>query len=74
MADVTAARAKAWETRRAKYGPKGHCGRYWRHVVPKGMLDLIIKLHVDGVLSEGQVAQATGLDRVFIRTLADRHA
>lgn len=31
----------------------------------------LIKLHVDGVLSEGQVAKATDLDRITIRELAD---
>lgn len=34
-------------------------------------LDLIIRMHVEGVLSEGQVQAATGLDRVDIRRLAD---
>ena len=72
MTDFSEVRRRAWETRRLKYGPKGHNGRYWRGATPKGMLDLIIKLHVDGVLSEGQVAQATGISRVQIRILADR--
>lgn len=36
-----------------------------------GMLALIIELHVEGVLSEGQVQKATGLDRVRIRELAE---
>ena len=36
-----------------------------------GLLDLAIRLHVEGVLSEGQVAAASGLDRVEIRRRAD---
>lgn len=35
-----------------------------------GMLSLIIRLHVECVLSEGQVQEATGLDRSSIRRLA----
>lgn len=35
------------------------------------LLDLAIRLHVEGVLSEGQVATASGLDRVEIRRRAD---
>lgn len=34
----------------------------------------IIRLHVEGVLSEGQAAKATGLDRVEIRKRADEMA
>lgn len=37
----------------------------------RGALKLVIQLHVEGVLSEGQVATATGLGRVDIRALAD---
>ncbi|HEY6021203.1 MAG TPA: hypothetical protein VIY48_15245 [Candidatus Paceibacterota bacterium] len=37
----------------------------------KRMTDLIVRLHVDGVLSEGQAAKATGLDRVALRIRAD---
>lgn len=76
------ARAKAWATRRAKYGARGHGGSYSRGPTrgtgPRPSCDacqrtqyLLISLHVDGVLSEGQVAKATGLDRVAIRELAD---
>lgn len=36
-----------------------------------GLLALAIRLHVEGVLSEGQVATAAGLDRVEIRRLSD---
>jgi hypothetical protein len=32
---------------------------------------MLIKLHVEGVLSEGQVAKATGLHRIAIRKMAD---
>lgn len=68
-------RGKAWLTRRAKYGPRGHNSSYSRGATSgasyDGMLALIIRLHNDGTLSEGQVARATGLDRVSIRVLAD---
>jgi hypothetical protein len=37
----------------------------------QAMLDALIRLHAEGVLSEGQVAKATGLDRVEIRRRAD---
>lgn len=70
------ARAKAWETRRAKYGSRGHSGSY--HCAPSAastrlMRRWLIRLHVEGVLSEGQASKATGLDRVTVRQLADDH-
>jgi acyl CoA:acetate/3-ketoacid CoA transferase alpha subunit len=37
----------------------------------RAMTEILIDLHASGVLSEGQVAKATGLDRVQIRALAD---
>lgn len=68
-------RRAAWKTRRAKYGPTGHDGSYSRPVTRCGacqsMMDLIIKLHADGTLSEGQAAKATGLDRVELRRRVD---
>ena len=36
------------------------------------MLSALIAMHQDGTLTEGQVARATGLDRVTIRHLCDR--
>jgi hypothetical protein len=35
------------------------------------MWNLIIRLHVEGDLSEGQVARATGMHRIAIRKAAD---
>ncbi|MDP3740318.1 MAG: hypothetical protein Q8R02_23225 [Hyphomonadaceae bacterium] len=35
------------------------------------MRDALIVLHNEGVLSEGQAAKATGMDRVSLRTRAD---
>ena len=65
-------RKRAWTTRRAKYGPQGHGGSYRRlHLNRDAMLALIIRLHNEAVLSEGQVARATGLDRLTIRKLED---
>jgi len=37
-----------------------------------GALRLVMQMHADGSLSEGQVVKATGLDRVEIRRLADK--
>lgn len=73
---MSEARAKAWETRRAKYGPRGHAGGY--HCAPSAastrlMRRWLIRLHVEDVLSEGQAVKATGLDRVTVRSLADDH-
>lgn len=71
MDDLSSVRLRAWETRRAKYGKRGHSGSYRRGPTNDGALMLVIDLMNEGVLSEGQVAQATGLDRVQIRTMAD---
>ncbi|WP_280938467.1 hypothetical protein [Sinorhizobium sp. A49] len=35
------------------------------------MRDMLIKMHVEGVLSEGPVAKATGFHRIAIRKMAD---
>ncbi len=74
-ADLTAARAQAWRTRRKKYGPRGHRGSYSRSSAPcrhcRGAIDMLIKLYAEGTLSEGQVATATRLDRVTIRRMTD---
>ena len=34
-------------------------------------VELVIDLHLQGILSEGQVATALGLDRIEIREIAD---
>lgn len=69
------ARKRGWETRRKKYGSTGHaCGAYGHggdQVV--SMHALLIRLHEEGVLSEGQVAKATGLHRVTVRKMADEY-
>ncbi len=71
MRDLSAVRARAWETRRARYGQRGHAGSYSRNTAERGALGLVIRLMTEGVLSEGQVARATKLDRVTIRAMAD---
>lgn len=68
---LVAIRKRAWETRRAKYGPRGHGGGYGRGPGERGALRLVILMMNEGLLSEGQVSKATGLDRVTIRMLAD---
>lgn len=73
MKDLTEARRKAWETRRAIYGSMGHSGSYSRKRGDVGkMLAFLVRLHVEGTLSEGQVAKVTGLHRVEIRRLSDK--
>ena len=70
-------RARAWVTRRERYGERGHAGAYTRparaSLCDMGCraLPLLLRLHREGVLSEGQIARATGLDRVEIRRLID---
>lgn len=73
MTNLTEVRKRAWETRRALYGQMGHGKAYpgELRLNVTGMRDLIIKLHAEGVLSEGQAAKATGLHRITIRKLAD---
>lgn len=76
VADV---RKRAWKTRREKYGERGHGGAYchpkpiytarWNERL-NSMQDALIRLYREGVLSEGQVSKATGLDRVSCRDLA----
>jgi hypothetical protein len=69
----TDARKRGWETRRQKYGSTGHArnayGHGGDHVV--SMQALLIRLHEEGVLSEGQVSKATGLHRITVRKMAD---
>lgn len=71
------ARAKAWATRRAKYGPKGHDGYHGRprRTAPSQLearaLALIARLNREGALSEGQCCKALGLDRIEWRAICD---
>ena len=65
-------RRRAWETRRQRYGEKGHDSRYGRPCPQcRTMKNLIVRLHVEGVLSEGQASQAIGITRIELRELAD---
>ncbi|PKR56368.1 hypothetical protein COO92_21425 [Thalassospira lohafexi] len=68
-------RQRAWETRRAKYGQRGHSGTYSRFKSGTGqvkrMQDALIQLHREEVLSEGQVAKIIGCGRVEVRRLVD---
>lgn len=74
-------RKRAWKTRREKFGDKGHAGYYSTY--SGGRLDrekflsmqgALIRLWREGVLSEGQVSKAIGLDRVSCRQLASEQA
>jgi hypothetical protein len=63
-----------WKTRREKYGPCGHGGSYARWTRdPLGVraLALVIQLHREEVLSEGQCCDALDIDRVSFRELVD---
>lgn len=76
MTDLQQVRARAWATRRKKYGPHGHAGSYSRVATGpcphcERMTDLIVRLHAEGALSEGQAAKATGLRRIEIRKRVD---
>ena len=76
-AKLSEARAKAWATRRAKYGARGHAGSYARlriDFIARRALALVLRLHEDATLSEGQCCKALGLDRVAFRRLCDELA
>jgi len=64
---------RAWETRRAKYGDRGHNGAYIRPASALGRraLALVMRLHDEGTLSEGQCCKALDLDRVEFRIMRD---
>ncbi|RVP13103.1 hypothetical protein CN085_19520 [Sinorhizobium meliloti] len=72
---ISERRKRAWETRREKYGDHGHNGSYSRNPGPcsdcERMRAYLVRLHVEGVLSEGQAAKATGLYRIDLRKAAD---
>lgn len=76
-AEITAARQRAWETRRAKYGKSGHAGIYERgprwHTVKdeKRLARLVAVLLNDGLLSEGQVSKIIEMDRLEVRRYRD---
>lgn len=67
------ARQKAWVTRRERYGARGHDSTYSRpsHAIERRALRLVLRLHEDGTLSEGQCCKALDIDRVEFRALAD---
>lgn len=69
------AKVTAWKTRRERYGQSGHSGSYrcglTRDRKADGALRLIVRLHQEGVLSEGQVSSALGISRIEVRKLSD---
>lgn len=72
MSNASEIRKQSWETRRKKYGPSGHSGGCYitshrSGASAKKMFDLIIRLHSEGILSEGQVVAATDVDRISVR-------
>ena len=78
MANLTEVRRRAWKTRRAKYGHKGHDSAYRR---PRGrcadcerMQVMFARLLRNGLISEGTASRVTGLHRIELRKLVDRIA
>lgn len=72
ISEPRTAREIAWDTRRAKYGEAGHAGyRRRRALLDRRALALIVRMHVEQVLSEGQCCAALDLDRVEFRALCD---
>lgn len=77
--DLSAVRRRAWATRRAKYGKFGHrgsyrcgCGRDADYAAAHSdMILLIVKLHIEGVISEGQASKAMHIGRIDLRKKAD---
>lgn len=74
---ISEKRKRAWATRRQKYGAHGHNGTYTRNPGPcsdcERMRGWLVRLHVEGVLSEGQAAKATGMYRIDLRAAADEY-
>lgn len=69
------ARKRAWETRRAKYGSRGHGSNYGRPCATCATLKpLIVRLHNEGILTEGQAAKALCIGRIQFRVFADELA
>ena len=77
--EIAEARRKAWETRRAKYGKRGHRGVYERGSAKASiavrdemrLARLVAVVAGEGMLSEGQLAKILELDRVAVRRLED---
>lgn len=65
-----AGHVKAWATRKAKYGPQG-ATRKGRPGPRHQLARLVAVAWAEHVLSEGQIANIIGLDRVSVRILVD---
>ena len=57
------------------YGPKGHAGSYARGNTDMSLVGRLrrhlARLHIEGVLSEGQFVSMAEIDRISARQLAD---
>lgn len=75
-ASLSDARRRSWETRRAKYGQKGHSGAYARppSILGRKALQLVARLHEEGMLSEGQCCKALAMERVEFRIMCNEFA
>lgn len=78
--NLSEVRKRAWETRRRLYGPRGHRDAY---ACRGGAVDreigtlalrLVVRLHREGTLSEGQCCRALRLHRVAFRQMCDEQS
>lgn len=75
---ASTSRTLAWETRRIRYGKSGHHATYRpnphqrRTALETAALRLLARLHEEEVLSEEQICQALGLDRIEFREIVER--
>lgn len=78
-AEISAARHRAWQTRRRKYGPRGHSGVYSRGPVNISfairaelrLARLVAYCLADGLMTEGQLCKVIEADRLAIREMRD---
>lgn len=74
-ADIKDVRRRAWETRRKKYGVRGHRGTYTRGGMCgscERMREAIAALYNADVISEGRALSLTGLSQASFRYIAKR--
>jgi hypothetical protein len=74
MSDISVSeiRRQAWQTRRKVYGPKGHASSYARFCPTCAQVRaLVVRLHNEEILSEGQASKMLGIGRIELRKLAD---
>lgn len=75
---MASSRAKAWATRRLRYGPRGHASSYHRGTTDsdavlqrRRLCRLIAVVHAHDLMTEGQIAKAIDACRTEVRELED---